>query len=261
MKRFISFSGGVESTTMCILYGKGATAIWCDTGAEHELMYERINKVEKQLIDFHGGDFRLVRVKGKQNAKGKEVDSLEDYIYQYKYMPSGQQRFCTKYFKAIPIDNFLRNEGECELMIGFNFDEQGRTGSLELAENVKYLYPLIDDGYTRDDCEEILKQHGLHPNFPAYMSRGGCRMCFFKTEKEYKALYFLNPKEFNEVMEFEESLQAGKKKFYSIMSSEKSMRQLAAECEREKAFLGEFDWIAMYNAVKSETSCGAFCHR
>jgi PP-loop superfamily ATP-utilizing enzyme len=29
MKRFISFSGGVESTTMCILYGKGATAIWC----------------------------------------------------------------------------------------------------------------------------------------------------------------------------------------------------------------------------------------
>lgn len=25
MKRFISLSGGVESTTMCVLYGKGAT--------------------------------------------------------------------------------------------------------------------------------------------------------------------------------------------------------------------------------------------
>ncbi len=53
MKRFISFSGGVESTTMCLLYGKGATAIWCDTGAEHGEMYERINKVEDYLKDFH----------------------------------------------------------------------------------------------------------------------------------------------------------------------------------------------------------------
>ena len=48
-KRFISFSGGVESTTMCILFGKGAKAIWCDTGAEHEEMYERIDFVEAKL--------------------------------------------------------------------------------------------------------------------------------------------------------------------------------------------------------------------
>lgn len=261
MKKFISFSGGVESTTMCILYGKGATAIWCDTGAEHKLMYERINLVEKQLIDLHNGDFKMIRVKGKQNAKGKSVDSLEDYIKQYKYMPSGQQRFCTKYFKAIPIDIYLRQQGECELMIGFNFDEQGRTGSLELAPNVTYTYPLIDEGLTRDDCEDILNTHNLHPKFPVYMMRGGCRMCFFKSKKEYKALYFLNQDEFNEVMVFEESLQGGKKKFYSIMSSEQSLRNLAMECENERAFLGKNDWNDLYKSLKKETSCGAFCHR
>lgn len=48
-KRFISFSGGVESTTMCILFGKGAKAIWCDTGAEHEEMYATIDFVEAKL--------------------------------------------------------------------------------------------------------------------------------------------------------------------------------------------------------------------
>jgi len=53
MKRFISFSGGVESTTMCVLYGKGATAIWCDTGAEHKEMYERIDYCEKRLISLY----------------------------------------------------------------------------------------------------------------------------------------------------------------------------------------------------------------
>lgn len=33
--RYIAFSGGVESTTMCLLYGKGATAIFSDTVSKH----------------------------------------------------------------------------------------------------------------------------------------------------------------------------------------------------------------------------------
>jgi 3'-phosphoadenosine 5'-phosphosulfate sulfotransferase (PAPS reductase)/FAD synthetase len=66
IKRFISFSGGVESTTMCVLYGKGATAIWCDTGAEHDLMYQRIDEVEKELKVLHSGEFNLIRVKNEK---------------------------------------------------------------------------------------------------------------------------------------------------------------------------------------------------
>lgn len=53
MKKFISFSGGVESTTMCILYGKDATAIWADTGSEHKKMYERIFSVESEIQKIH----------------------------------------------------------------------------------------------------------------------------------------------------------------------------------------------------------------
>lgn len=49
MKRFISLSGGVESTTMCILYGADAIGIWADTGAEHQLMYDRIDEVEARI--------------------------------------------------------------------------------------------------------------------------------------------------------------------------------------------------------------------
>ena len=73
MKRFISFSGGVESTTMCILYGKGATAIWCDTGAEHDEMYERIDYCEKRLKEIHNGDFELIRLKASVMVKGNLV--------------------------------------------------------------------------------------------------------------------------------------------------------------------------------------------
>lgn len=75
MKRFISFSGGVESTTMCILYGKGAKAIWCDTGIEEPEMYERIDHVEKMLKIIHEDDFELVRIIPEVKVKGVTVNS------------------------------------------------------------------------------------------------------------------------------------------------------------------------------------------
>lgn len=253
MKKFISFSGGVESTTMCILYGRGATAIWCDTGAEHDLMYERIDYVEKRLKEIHEGNFELIRV------KNDKYQSLEKYIVKSNYMPSSMARFCTRMFKIEPIDSFLENQGECELMIGFNLNEEGRTGNLELKSNVKYTYPLIDDGLTRDDCEAILQDANLHPEFPAYMSRGGCRMCFFKSEKEYKAMYYLNRHEFNKMIEFEDEYQDNRAKFFAIMPSGKSLRQLAKECEAEM-FKDEI--LEMYKQIKREVkTCGAFCHR
>ena len=253
IKRFISFSGGVESTTMCLLYGKGATAIWCDTGAEHDLMYQRIDEVEKELKIIHGGEFELVRVRSEKH-KG-----LEQYANQRKFMPSGQARYCTRLFKIEPIDDFLAKQGECELMIGFNVDEDGRTGNLELKSNVKYTYPLIEDGLTRQDCEETLKLHGLHPNFPVYMLRGGCRMCFFKSEKEYRAMYHLNRIEFDKMIAFEEGMQDKRIKFYSIMGNGKSLRQLGNECAAEKLMFNEIE--TLYKSLKKETSCGAFCHR
>lgn len=258
MQKFISFSGGVESTTMCILYGADATGIWCDTGAEHNEMYKRIDQVEKQIKKIHP-NFNIIKIKGSKNYKGIEYQSLEKLIIASNTMPSQQMRFCTNYFKAKPIDSFLKDQGECELMIGFNYDEQGRTGNLEKMQNVTYLYPLIEDGYTRDDCEEILKEHNLHPNFPVYMMRGGCRMCFFKSEKEYRAMYHLNKDEFLEVLSLEEQIQDKRKKFYSIMGNGKSLRQLMVECQREKLMFDDIE--KLYKSLKKETSCGAFCHR
>lgn len=199
---------------------------------------------------------------GEEKHKGIVYNSLEELAIAYKFMPSGQQRYCTRIFKIEPIDKYLKEVGECELMIGLNADEAAsREGNWGLNENVKYTYPLIDNGLTREDCEDILNIYGLHPNMPVYMSRGGCKMCFFKSEKEYKALYHLNNEEFLEVQAFEEEIQDRRGKFYSIMSNQKSMRQLAIECENEAAFLKEADWTELYKSLKKETSCGAFCHR
>jgi hypothetical protein len=91
------------------------------------------------------------------------------------------------------------------------------------------------------------------------MMRGGCKMCFFKSEKEYRAMYHLNIKEFEEMIAFEEAIQDKRLKFYSIMQNGKSLRQLANECKREKLMFSEIE--TLYKSLKKETSCGAFCHR
>jgi len=259
IKKFISFSGGVESTAMCVLYGANAKGIWADTGAEHQLMYDRVILVENEIKKIHP-NFEIIKVKGTANHKGIQYDNLEDLAVAYKYMPSPVARYCTRMFKIEPIDFYLKNVGKCDLMIGLNLDEaNSRDGNWGLNKNVNYLYPLVEDGYTRDDCEELLIDAGLHPNMPVYMLRGGCKFCPFKAKKEYKAMYHLNKKEFNEVMYFEEKIQDTRKKFYSIMGNGQSMRQLMAECDQEKELF--FDIESYYKSLKKETSCGAFCHR
>ena len=222
-KRFISFSGGVESTTMCILYGKGATAIWVDTGAEHEEMYQRIDYCEKALKEIHNGDFELVRLKANVKVKGNWVDNLLDAIFGWKFMPSQGQRWCTGKFKIAPIDEFLEKQGECELLIGLNADEEARQGNWGLKSNVKYVYQLQVDDLTREDCIEILKQYNLNPDFPLYMSRGGCFMCIFKSIAEYKAMYIFDRKTFDIVWQLELKIQDKRNKFFTISVSKKSM--------------------------------------
>lgn len=258
MGKYISFSGGVESTTMCLLYGKGATAIWCDTGSEHTLMYDRINYVERMLLAHHKGDFKLVRIRANVTVGEQQVNSLTDYIIARKFMPSVQQRFCTRLFKIQPIDGFLSRQGDCELMIGLNADEaNSRTGNHGLQPNVNYSYPLVDAGMDRDDCIELLEYYGLMPNFPPYMDRGGCKFCPFKSKKEYAAMVHFAPNEIEEVMHLEEYIQDNRNKYFRIRSNMPRLRDFIAN-EQNNLF---GDVRPYYSSAADQKSCGVFCHR
>lgn len=258
MKRFISFSGGVESTAMCLLYGKGATALFCDTGAEHKKLYERLDYVENILKEYHDGDFELVRIKPEVKYKGEIYSSLTDYIKASKFFPSARARFCTADFKIKPIDNYLAQFEDVELLIGLNADETNRQGNHLKGENIKYRYPLIEDGYDRDYCLELLEAYNLHPNFPPYMARGGCKFCFFKSKKEYRAMVHLAPEEIKEIAELEETIQDKRGKFFRLKSD---MPKISKFIEIEENNL--FDNNSEYYKTDNDDapSCGVFCHR
>ena len=255
MKQFISFSGGVESTTMCVLWGNKADGIFADTGYEHKEIYDRIKLVEDWVRSFHRPDFKIHLVK---NVNYK---SLPDYIRAAKFYPSYQSRFCTRMFKIEPINNYLKHfkdEG-VNVMIGLNVDEiTQRTGAHDLYSFITHSYPLADAGLNRYACIEILKKTGLYPEFPAYMKRGGCKGCYYKSKKEFTAMALLNPAEFKEVEDLENDLNVNlttRDQFFTILQG-KSMKQI-----REDATSSLFKPEEIYPAINNATKCGVFCNR
>lgn len=262
MKKFIAYSGGVESTAMALAFGRNAQCIFTDTGAEHEEMYARLDFVERELKKIHGPCFSITRIKAK-DADGTGTDNLTDYILHYGYFPSPMARFCTRAFKIEPMNDFLRDAGECELMIGLNADEADkREGNLGTLPNIKISYPLVDLHITRSIAITALKEYGLEPRLPVYMRRGGCVYCPFKSKKEYIAMAHLAPGQIEKVAALEEkvhSLARNKNKtFYGVRHGIPSMRGLI---EDEKRSL--FSSSEMYDQQPEEigTPCGVFCHR
>jgi 3'-phosphoadenosine 5'-phosphosulfate sulfotransferase (PAPS reductase)/FAD synthetase len=250
-KRFISFSGGVESSTQCLIYGSVAKPIFADTGAEHEEMYERLDYFEKRMKEFHGSQFEIIRV---------SAGSLKDYIKKTKFFPAPTQRYCTRMFKIKPIDDFLMAQGECELMIGLNANEASdRVGNLEMVENVKYTYPLIENGLTREHCKALLRKANVEPAFPPYMQRGGCDICFYKSKKEWRSLVLLNEQKALELAEFEESIQDRRDKYYYMNSAIGRMRNFIQSVKDQGELFDMSQTYPTYDDIHSP--CGVFCHR
>lgn len=258
MKSFISFSGGVESRAMALIYGSKADAIFADTGWEHPELYAALDRVEAKVREFHDNDFKIIRVRQK-DAQGTGETTLQGYIAHRKFYPSFMQRFCTRLFKIEPIDDYLRQfkEEGAEIMIGLNAEEADkRTGNHGLLPFVKYRYPLCESGVTRAMCITMLKAAGLEPNFPPYMQRGGCVGCYFKSKNEYAAMAVMDPERYDEVSDLEQLIQDRRDKFFHVIERIPSLRDFKRHAESIM-----FDPAEIYTTVNDATNCGVFCNR
>jgi Phosphoadenosine phosphosulfate reductase family len=252
MKSFIAFSGGVESTTLCLLFGGKADPIFADTGDEHPEMYERLGQVEGVLRTIYP-KFRIVRVSAGE--------ALHDYIRRKRVFPSPVMRFCTRIFKIEPINAYLEAYAPCKLMIGLNADETDRTGAYPI-EGVTFEYPLQDLGLSREKCVALLREYGLEPRLPVYMRRGGCTFCFYKSRKEYAAIAHLDPKLADELADFEEEVNAAgdrQKPWAMVREIPEGFRAFFDNERRTSLFKPEEMYV--HQAAVAESPCGVFCHR
>ena len=231
----ISLGGGVQSSTMALMAGKGLItpmpdfAIFADTQDETPKVYQWLDWLESQLA------FPLYRVtRGKLSEQALEMRVTEDgRAYSKTNIPfftlnqDGSHgmiphRSCTSDFKIQPILRELRQRCGIERgqmtatvtsWIGISYDERQRM-KLSRERWVQNRWPLVEMRMPRSACIDWMLTNG-YPEPP----RSSCRYCPFHHDREWRRLKTEEPEEFQKAVEFEKQIQEVKKQSDNFSST------------------------------------------
>lgn len=187
----VAFGGGTDSTAMLIgMYEKGIRVdliLFADTGGERPEVYFHIQAFSQWLIA-HGMPPIITVKKVRRNG---EVMTLEEDCLEKNMLPSIAYGFksCSQKYKVQPQDKFVNNwepAKQCWDMgwkvtkfIGYDSDEE-RRASIREDEKYDYRYPLIEWGWDRDKCVEVILGAGI--------SLPGKSACFFCPSSKKKEI-------------------------------------------------------------------------
>lgn len=182
MTLIVSYGGGTNSTAELIEMQKRNIIpdliLFADTGGERPETYEYLQMFSKWLRDHGMPEIVTVR---KVDKEGK-VMTLEQNCLEKRMLPSLAYGFksCSQKFKIAPQDKYCNHfgpalntwaKGEKVIKaIGYDADEERRAKIYD-SDKYSYWYPLIEWGYGRSECQQIIHNAGL--------PQAGKSSCFF----------------------------------------------------------------------------------
>ena len=239
-KRILNYSGGKDSTAMYLLaleHGKEFTAVFADTGNEHQLTYEFVRSIHIKTggprvrwirADFSEGlakkRIHIVKEWPKHGVPKERIDRAVGLLHPTGSVfldlcmlkgvfPSPMARFCTQYLKWEPIMTQvfrpLIDRGEDVVSWqGVRADESRRRSKLLWREHdwegLITFRPLLR--WTVEDVFAIHRRHNLEPN-PLYrngMGRVGCMPCIHAPKHEIYEISRRFPDAINKIAEWED---------------------------------------------------------
>ena len=238
-RHVLGISGGKDSAALAIYIKDRYPEIhekveyfFTDTGAELKEVYEFLDKLEAYL--------------GKEIIRLESGRDFEHWLTVHnEYLPSPQQRWCTRNMKIKPFEAFV-GEDSVISYVGIRGDEN-REGYLSNKETIKAVFPFIEDGIVRDDVFRILEGSVGIPEYYKWRSRSGCYFCFFQRQDEWLGLKRNHPELFEQAKAFEmreRSKYSWKEGEVDIAghgytwSSQGSLDELVAKAEKREKELG-----------------------
>lgn len=184
-KSIVSFSGGKDSTAMLLrmieLNYKIDEIIFADTSFEFPELYDYIKKIEKYI----GRKITILKPKkglfekwfyGKA-VRGKHKDKVRGFpLVAFPCWWSRES-------KIRPLHK-LQKDADV-VYIGIAFDEQKRCSTTD----DKLKYPLVEWGWTEQDCIDYLNKKGLFNPLYVNFNRLGCWFCQKQSEASLYVLY------------------------------------------------------------------------
>lgn len=167
MKSIVSYGGGVDSTAMLIGLKKRGVEVdyilFADTGGEQPETYAYLEYFNKWLVKNELPAITIVRYKTKAGV----VLTLEQDVLNNQTLPAIAfgWKTCSQKFKIWPIEKWLKanidfDGGKPIKYIGFESGEERRMKS-DPNGTYENKYPLIEWGWNRDKCKEIIESEGL----------------------------------------------------------------------------------------------------
>ena len=200
----VGYGGGTNSTAMLIgLYHRKIPVdliLFSNTGGEQPHTYDFLPIMDRWLEE-HGlptiTQVEYTDRNGDRLTLEQEClrsGTLPAIAYGYKkcslkHKAGPQEKFCNHYQPC--LDVWARGE-KVTKFIGYDVDEQRRReGAMPHdAVDKKYqkVYPLMDWGWTREDCIKAIEQEGL-----PLPGKSSCFFCPSTKKKEIRTLYHQHP--------------------------------------------------------------------
>lgn len=176
----ISYGGGVQSTAMLVLAAQGKlgydidAALFANVGddSEHPATLDYVQQVAMPFARDH--DINLIELYAK-TAEGQPRTLYRLLMNEntpsipIRLEPVGMpaNRSCTKHFKVQVIAKYLKENGattknKATVCIGISTDEIHRAdGGKNKPKYQTSVYPLLDLGLSRANCQQIILDAGL----------------------------------------------------------------------------------------------------
>lgn len=195
VRHVLGISGGKDSAALAVYIRDRYPEIhakieyfFTDTGAELQEVYDVLDKLESYL--------------GKPIARLGSGKDFEYWLTQHnEYLPSAQQRWCTRMMKIKPFEAFVGDDPVISY-VGIRADEN-REGYISHKDTIKAVFPFVEDGIVRDDVFQMLEDSVGIPEYYKWRSRSGCYFCFFQRQDEWLGLKRHHPELFEKAKAFE----------------------------------------------------------
>lgn len=220
--RLLSLGAGVQSTTLFLLAAQGViprfdAALFADTGWEPARIYRHLDRLEHTAAEV---GIPLIRV-STGNIRNDALDETHRFASMPLFVlgPQGQRgmarRQCTSEYKIKPLKKEARRllgyphprrvpTGiYATQAIGISVDEVHRAKDADVRY-LKNVFPLLDLGWTRQDCREYLAAYewGDTP-------RSVCIGCPYRSNTSWAELKTTAPEEFKDAADFDAAIRHG----------------------------------------------------
>ena len=201
--KVVAYGGGTNSTAMLVLMHEQGMQpdriVFADTGAEKPGTYAHIDVVNGWCKSVGFPEIDIVRKRGSVYVG----ETLEQDCLRRNTLPSIAFGFktCSQKYKGMPQDIFLNSLPECQEVwksgdkilkfIGFDADEIRRAKEF-VSDKYVVIYPLISEGWGREECVEAIARNGL--------PQPGKSACFFCPSSKKQEILDLR-KQYPELME------------------------------------------------------------